>query len=401
MRVVLAADFPVHCLPGFEDRPVGHHATWLGPLSGELTSKPDLDLHWITCTKETRAYREIHHLGQTFHLLPRGRLSVEMLTRFRGERKQIAALTRRLQPELFHGWGTEQGYALAANDFGESSLISLQGILNAYCKASRMPLLARVQASAEKSALARTRSLTVESPWGADQLKKLAPQARIHLLEYGVDLACFDLSRIPDPRPRAVFVGSFNHLKGGDTLLKAFLDPRLAGIKLDIYGVADPSLVPAQVPSHIQFHGHRSRHEVRQAMAAAWCLVHPTRADTSPNAVKEARVIGLPVVTSSAGGQTQYVQHGESGFIHAPDDIDALIEGVLHLTASPEINQLMGSHDQEHCRQLLDPARTAENLIRIYGEEHGAKRGETRATAGGSMELREARREQQPGEAWS
>lgn len=372
MRVVLAADFPVHCLPGFEDSPVGHHATWLDPLARELANKPDLDLHWITCTKEVRSYQEIQHLGQTFHLLPRGRLSLEMLTRFRGERHQIATLTRRLRPDLFHGWGTEQGYALAANDCGKSSLISLQGILTACCSASRMPFLARVQARAEKSALARATTLTVESSWGADQLKKLAPQARIHLLEYGVAPACLDISRHPDPQPRVIFVGSFNHLKGGDTLLKAFLNPRLAGVKLDIYGVADPSLVPVQVPDHIRFRGHRPRPEVLQAMSAAWCLVHPTRADTSPNAVKEARVIGLPVVTSSAGGQTQYVKHGESGFIHAPDDIDALIESVLHLTASPEINQLMGSHDQEHCRQLLAPARTVENLIRIYGEVGGA-----------------------------
>jgi len=368
MRVVLAADFPVHCLPGFEDSPVGHHATWLDPLARELASTPDLDLHWITCTKEVRSYQEVQHLDQTFHLLPRGRLSLEMLTRFRGERHQIATLTRRIAPDLFHGWGTEQGYALAANDFGKSSLISLQGILTAYCKASRMPLLARVQAHAEKSTLACATSLTVESPWGADQLKKLAPQARIHLLEYGVSPSCFDTPRHPDPQPRAIFVGSFNHLKGGDTLLRAFLDPRLAGVKLDIYGVADPSLVPVQLPSQIRFHGHRSRTEVLQAMSAAWCLVHPTRADTSPNAVKEARVIGLPVVTSSAGGQTQYVKHGGSGLIHAPDDIDSIIEGVLRLTASPEINQLMGSYDQEHCRKMLDTARTVENLIRIYGD---------------------------------
>jgi glycosyltransferase involved in cell wall biosynthesis len=366
MRVVLAADFPVHCLPGFEDRPVGHHATWLDPLSRELADHPDFDIHWITFTKETRSRREIRHLGQTFHLLPRGRLSVEILTRFRGERKQIAALSRRLQPDLFHGWGTEQGYALAANDFGKASLISLQGILSAYCEACHLPLLARIQARTEKSVLARATALTVESPWGAEHLKKLAPQARIHLLEYGADPVCFELHRAPDPEPRAIFVGSFNLLKGGNTLLQAFLDPRLAGVKLDIYGIADPSLVPAQVPSHIRFHGHRPRHEVLQAMAQAWCLVHPTRADTSPNAVKEARVIGLPVVTTSAGGPTQYVKHGESGFIHAAGDAEAIIQAILQLTASPEISQRRGTHDQEHCRQLLDPARTVENLIQIY-----------------------------------
>jgi glycosyltransferase involved in cell wall biosynthesis len=101
-------------------------------------------------------------------------------------------------------------------------------------------------------------------------------------------------------------------------------------------------------------------------MAKAWCLVHPTRADTSPNCVKEARVIGLPVVTTPNGGQTQYVQHGESGFIHAVGDVEGLIQGVLAAAADRETSLRMGATDQETCRQLLSPARTAERLIHIY-----------------------------------
>src|SRR5690606_7409443 len=56
MRVALLADFPVHTLPGFEGRPHGHHATWLPPLARELEARTgEIDLHWITCTKEVTA----------------------------------------------------------------------------------------------------------------------------------------------------------------------------------------------------------------------------------------------------------------------------------------------------------------------------------------------------------
>ena len=366
MRVVLAADFPVHSLPGFGSVPTGHHATWLTPLAQELAAVPGFDFHWITCTKHVSAHLKIRHLNQTFHLLPRGKLSVEIFTRFHRERRLIAALVERLQPALFHGWGTEQGYALAANDFRGSSLISLQGILTAYCAASLMPLLTRIQAAAERAVLSRAKHLTVESPWGADHLRKLAPTASIDLLEYGADPACFDIERAPSDKPAAVFLGSLTRLKGVDTLLTAFSDPRLSGVDLHIYGAGEKRFTASNRPPNIHFHSHRPRAEVLQALSRAWCLVHPTRADTSPNAVKEARVIGLPVVTTPEGGQTQYITHGKSGYIHSPGDIQGLIQGILTVTENRETNLRMGASGHESCRQLLFPFRTAERLIKIY-----------------------------------
>jgi glycosyltransferase involved in cell wall biosynthesis len=366
MRVALAADFPVHCLPGFERAGSGYHATWFTPLAKEFSAVPDIDFHWITCSKLVDTPQEIHHLNQTFHLLPRYKLSIEFLTRFRRERRLIAGLCGNLKPDLFHGWGTEQGYALAANDFRGSSLISLQGILTSCCAASRMPLLTRIQAATERSVLSKAKRLTVESPWGAEQLRKLAPSATIDLVEYGADPACFGIERQLTEKPTAVFLGSLTLLKGVDTLLAAFTDPRLAHVDLEIYGADNPAFPQTNRPPNIHFHGHRPRAEVLAALSQAWCLVHPTRADTSPNAVKEARVIGLPVVTTPEGGQTQYVTHEKSGYIHPAGDPEALIQAVLNVTADRETNLRMGSTDQEKCRHLLQPSSTAEQLLKIY-----------------------------------
>lgn len=368
MRVAHAADFPVHCLPGFEHSLPGHHATWLAPLAKELSGTEGYDFHWITCTKQVSSYRKLSFLNQTFHLLPRRKLSIEFLTRFARERRLIADLLKDLKPDLLHAWGTEQGYALAANDWGGASLISLQGILTAICRASPMPLLTRIQAATERKALSKAKRLTVESPWGADQLRKLAPGASIDLLEYGADAACFEIGRKPSEKPTVVFLGTLSHLKGVDTLLAAFADPRLSGVQLHIYGAGDPAFTQGSHPPNIRFHGHRPRTEVLAALSEAWCLVHPTRADTSPNAVKEARVIGLPVVTTPNGGQTQYVTAGESGVIHPAGDTEGLIQGVLAVTADRETSLQMGAHGQDECRTLLNPSRTAQHLLQIYGK---------------------------------
>lgn len=383
MRIVLLADFPVHTLLGFGDRQPGHHATWLPPLARELESRAsDLDLHWITCTKEVESHTTLKAWNQTFHLLPRHKLSIEILTAFIRERSLIARILQKIRPDIVHAWGTEQCYAYAADDFSGKSLISLQGILQVYCKAATMPWLTRIQAFHESRVLRHAKHLTVESPWGKSQLSSLAPQAHIDLLEYGVDPACFENHRAghceqrrlredtnppaASSGPLALFVGSISRLKGVDTLLTAFADPRLKHVQLLVLGRGDSKLENLRPPSNVQFLGHLATSEVREWMAKASCLVHPTRADTSPNCVKEARVIGLPVITTPNGGQTQYVEHGKSGFIHAAGDVQGLIQGVLTVTTSEETSMNMGQYGQAACRAALNPATTAKRLLEIY-----------------------------------
>jgi glycosyltransferase involved in cell wall biosynthesis len=427
MRIAILSDFPVHLLPGFEDRKHGYHATWLPPLAHELAHHPSgYDFHWITCTKEVSQPTTVRAWNQTFHLLPRWKLSVEMLTGFRRERRLISRLLDDLKPDFVHAWGTEQGYGYAAIDFQGPSMLSLQGILQSCCKVAAMPWLTRLQATHEARVLLQAKHLTVESPWGKSQLQPLAPHATIDLLEYGIDPACFEVQRIlspisnppsliPDPqskidnhqssispppsssksadragsalpspppsssqpfsvsasqhlppKPLALFVGTLALHKGVDTLLAAFSDPRLRHVDLVVLGTGDPALTRRPLPPNIRLLGHRPPAEVRQWMANAWCLVHPTRADTSPNCVKEARVIGLPVVTTPNGGQTQYVEHLKSGFIHPADDTEGLIQGVLTVTESLETSRKVGSTGQAECRAKLTPAATAARLLEIY-----------------------------------
>ncbi len=375
MRVALLADFPVHTLPGFADRQPGHHATWLPPLALELEKHAaNLDLHWITCTKDVSRATTVHAWNQTFHLVPRRKLSLEILTVFRRERRLISELLHSLQPGLVHAWGTEQGYALAALDHSPDSLISMQGILQVYCKAARMPWFTRIQARHEARVLENAHHLTVESPWGESQLRRLAPQADIHHLEYGAAPGCFEIQRNPAERPLALFVGSPYPLKGIDTLMQAFSDPRLHHIELLVLGTRNPDIVRHPLPAHIRLLGHRPPDEVRDWMSRAWCLVHPTRADTSPNCVKEARVIGLPVVTTPNGGQTQYVEHGKSGWLHSAGDVDGLIEGVLKVTQNLETSLTMGACRKDECRTRLHPSATAARMLEIYHKAGSADR---------------------------
>ena len=74
----------------------------------------------------------------------------------------------------------------------------------------------------------------------------------------------------------------------------------------------------------------------------------------------------LAKVIDALGGQTQYVTHDQSGFIHPAGDTEGLIQGILAVTKDRETSLQMGAIGQEECRTLLSPARTAKELIAIY-----------------------------------
>lgn len=328
-RICLLASFPIHRLQRASVQAPGHHATWLYPLAREWESSRAFEIHWITCTKAVSRPETFSEWGQTFHLLPRWKLSAEVITAFASERLRIANCLGKLQPDLVHAWGTEEGYGYAAIDWDGKHLLSMQGLLQVYCNAAPQPHLLRLQAYHEKMVLRRVRHLTVESPWGREHLARLAPHASVDLLEYGVEPVCFNVVRQPSKRPFALFVGTLNRLKGFDILLEAFSDPRMRHIELVVLGDGPLRAQAVRCPRNIKFMGHVAPEKVRELMAKAWCLVHPTRADTSPNCVKEACAIGLPVLTTPEGGQTQYVHEGLNGAYFPAGSVEDLIDAVL------------------------------------------------------------------------
>ena len=371
-KIAICGAYPVETLTELGcGTPAGHHATWLPRISKILEGVDGIEVHWVAVSKQVEQATSVVERGQTFHVLPRRSLALSMLTGFWSDRRRIAALLADLAPDLVHCWGTEDCYGYVAADWGGESILSMQGLLQVYCQACPQPLLLRLQAWHEARVLASIRRVTVESPWGRDHLKRLAPQAEVSLLEYGADKACFEATWNPVDDPLVLFVGTLSVLKGVDVLLEAFQDERLDSVQLVLLGDGPLMARRFEMGPNVRFLGHCRPEEVRKWMTRAWCLVHPTRADTSPNAVKEARAIGLPVITTPHGGQTQYVEHEKSGFIGQLNDLEALVKCILVIVANAPPIKWMGDYGRSHCRDLLAPAKTRESLKKLYGDSDG------------------------------
>jgi UDP-glucose:(heptosyl)LPS alpha-1,3-glucosyltransferase len=83
--------------------------------------------------------------------------------------------------------------------------------------------------------------------------------------------------------------------------------------------------------------------DVLDCYAAADAYVSPSREDAFPLPVLEAMACGLPVVTSSAAGTSEVVQHGANGFVlQKPTDARTLAQYIAQLHADSELRRAMG-----------------------------------------------------------
>jgi len=372
MRVAVLANFPLHVIPSLSEEipSQGHYATWLPPLAEACSREDGIERYWITLCDTVTEQKKITFWNQTFIVLPthkKGRAS----TLFKKDRAAIQKTLQQIQPDIVHGWGTEDVYALAAVTSGYSSVISMQGILSHYIFQTRTDARTLFQALLEFFILRKTKALTCESLWAKPILQRRAPRAEITCIEYGVHPDFFNALWQPDPdRPVALFVGTLTSRKGIQDALKAFRSPRLQESELWIVG-SGPLEKTIEKSPRIKLLGRLDRPHLIEAMSKAWCLVLPTRADTSPNVVKEARVMGLPVITTRHGGQSDYIREEENGFFVKPGDIMHLTERLHLLLSNYKFCLQRGKAGWDQDRSSFRAELTAEKFRHLYRKLYG------------------------------
>lgn len=339
---------------------------WFMPLFEAFKEMTQYEVHWISITKEVCSKTEFVAGNQYFHVFPSLSIAWAEKTDYFLSRLLVQRELHRINPDLVHVWGTEGYYAVSASAWQGKKILSMQGILTVYCRNARMSAFSQRQMRHEAACMREYDLITAESHWGLDHVRELAPGVPTKRWEYAVQAPFFVAERHIAEHPFFVMAGTDRPVKNVETALKAFADPRLAHVDLVLAGGCAEKH-PEATPN-IKFPGGLSRPAMVEMLSSAWGLIHPSLADTSPNIVKEARVIGIPAVISRECGGVQYVEHGKSGFIVDPMDVEGFIEGVLAIVESREISLRMGSYGREDCRRMLSSETMVEELKAMYAE---------------------------------
>jgi len=156
----------------------------------------------------------------------------------------------------------------------------------------------------------------------------------VELTENGVDLTTFPArSTPPAGAPRFAFVGRLVDWKRVDLLLDA-LSRLPAHYALDVVGTGPLAAdlrrrATAQgLDGRVVFHGLLPQQRTAEVLAACDGLVLPSVYECGGAVVLEAMAVGLPVVATDWGGPSDYVVHGETGLLVAPDSPELLTAGL-------------------------------------------------------------------------
>lgn len=366
--VAILADFPLFKVNAAYPQKGWYYPVWLMSLYQAFCRCAEYEVHWLVYRRRSWRYKRFSVDGQTFHVLP---AMQGILSQYLGYRTDIASalsVLKEIQPDIVHAWGTETRYAVAAAAYRSKTrkILSMQGILTAYLARAPMPAYYHKQVRFELPSMERFDLITAESEWGCARCREMVPAARVVPWEYAVHPEFFAASRRLSEHPVCVLAGTAEPIKNLGTAIEAFSRPELAHVELLLAG-ADPARF-SNLPPNIRALGGVPHEGMVQLLARAWGVVHPSLADTSPNIVKEARVLGLPVVVSDDCGGAQYVEHGCSGFIISPKDAEALARGVLLMTCDRETSLRMGACGQAVCRRALCAATMESGLKRLYSE---------------------------------
>jgi glycosyltransferase involved in cell wall biosynthesis len=191
------------------------------------------------------------------------------------------------------------------------------------------------------------------------------------LAYHGVDVDVPAVRREPAGPPRILTVGRLVEKKGHDTLIRSAALLRDRGVDFTLRiageGVEWPRLQrlvhELGASGHVMFLGPLSPAEVGEEYEAATAFALACRTlsngdrDGLPNAVLEAMVRGLPIVSTSQAGVAEAIERERSGLLVEPDDPAALADALERVLTDPGYATELGQGARAAVRGRFDRVR--------------------------------------------
>lgn len=270
----------------------------------------------------------------------------------------------------------EKGAGAIACRLGFPYVLTVQGLYSWYKQKTPLGAYYSFIERLERIYLPRAPVVTTESNFAVRFLKERYPRLTIFQAEHAPNHTFFGVIRKPETDPlHFITVGGLGHRKGTDLLFKT-LNKLTSDIPFKLTILTNPapdyinsfrSSVSEEFWKRVEFKYQLLPNEVAGELIAPTMLLLPTRVDTSPNAVKEAVVAGVPVVTSNVGGIPDYVHPGKTGLMATPGSEAEFLEAIRLACNHPLFGRgAVEPQALETTREYLSPKQMAKNFLAAY-----------------------------------
>ncbi|KAH0599815.1 hypothetical protein MHUMG1_02605 [Metarhizium humberi] len=190
---------------------------------------------------------------------------------------------------------------------------------------------------------------------------KVQPE-KLQLLTRGVNTEMFDPKRRSEelrkklaPNGEIIFVtvSRIAGEKGFDFLAKAAKELDARGLDFKLYivgGNRNPDVEkevqelfdPLREQGKVIFAGFKVGEDLATAYASGDVFLHCSITETFGLVVLESMASGVPVIARDEGGPSDIVQHGDTGFLTPPNDMDAFVTKAVKLANDHILRKRMG-----------------------------------------------------------
>jgi glycosyltransferase involved in cell wall biosynthesis len=178
--------------------------------------------------------------------------------------------------------------------------------------------------------------------------------------------------------PLILCVGRLTWKKGYDYLLAAFSRLKEGRVAFqaeilgdgELYNFLRFSIEDLGLSDQVKLRGRVSPDEVQKQLQRADLYVLSSHEEGISNAVLEAMAMGLPVVTTNAGGMAEVVRDGVEGFIVPVRDTQAMADKLKLLLEDADLRQRMGKAG----RARIEAEFTLERQARVFEEMYAVAR---------------------------
>jgi len=311
------------------------------------------------------------------------------------------------KPDVIHIHGTESVFGLlTARSMVECPVvISLQGLLGPYSEwyhyfgnrslkdivrmhrlleipAMRGHLIAflklRQMAIREREIIAGNRFFMGRTAWDRAYISALNPSAQYfhggELLREPFWRERWDIGR--GRRYRIIFTNAGHPRKGAETLLEAvkLLQSDYPDIQVSIaggisrrsgYGRYLRGRIAELGRSAIEL-GQLNAEEMVKEMLNSHIFVSPSFIDNSPNALCEAQLLGMPVISTYTGGVPSLIEEGRTGMFFPTGDASMLAARLREVFEDDHLAVSLGSQAHEVAAKRHDPDTIVHEVVYAY-----------------------------------
>jgi glycosyltransferase involved in cell wall biosynthesis len=149
--------------------------------------------------------------------------------------------------------------------------------------------------------------------------------------------------------PQLVSIGRLTPAKGQVLLVQACAQLRQRGVPFHLTMVGDgpdrtrveAEIAEHRLQSHIHLTGSLTQQGVRAELARADAFVLPSLAEGIPVVLMEAMASYVPCISTPVNGIPELIEHGHTGLLATPGDVDSLVTQLSLLCTRADLRQSM------------------------------------------------------------